>query len=80
MFLDKFIDNGTEIKNNPSDYYDITNVIRSVFNAEEEAFLQSDGDAFLNEDAEARNYCPYSEDEKADDFCDVKNFRNLKIP
>ena len=80
MFLDKFIDNGTEIKNNPSDYYDLTNVIRSVFNAEEEASLQLDVDAFLNEDAEARNYCPYSEDEKADDFSDVKSFRNLKIP
>ena len=49
--------NDTEIENNLLDYY--CWIIMS--DAEEDPFSQSDMDAFLDEDVEARNYCLYLE-------------------
>ena len=42
LSLRKFIDDDNDIENNPLDYYDLTNVTRSVSNAEGDAFLQLD--------------------------------------
>ena len=52
----EYIDD-TEIVNNPSDYYGLTNVTRSVSDAEGDVSSQSDIDAFLDEGVEARNCC-----------------------
>lgn len=53
-------------------YYDLTSITRSASDAEEDAFLHSDIDAFLDQDVEARSYCLYSEDEKEDNLSDAK--------
>ena len=58
----------TEIKNNPSDYYGILNVTRSVSDAENDARSETDSKTFINKDQNARNNCLHSEDEKEDEF------------
>lgn len=47
-----FIEN-TEIQNNLSGYYGLTNVTKSTSDAEEDAFSESDTNAFLDKDVEA---------------------------
>ena len=68
-----------------SGYYGLTNVTRSTSDAEEDAFSESDTNAFLDKDAEAWNNCLYSDDEKKDNFSDskvkIKEFKDtLLIP
>ena len=41
-----FADNNTEIENNRSDYYGLTNVARSISDAENDAFSETDLEAF----------------------------------
>ena len=50
--LDNFIDD-TEIENNPSDFCGLSNVKRSLSDAEEDAFSESDIEVFLDEITEA---------------------------
>lgn len=73
-----FIDDFTEIENNnPSDYYGSTNVTRILSSTEEDNFSQSDVDAFLEDDVEARNFLPpnygHNKEDSVDDFVNTEN-------
>ena len=56
-----FIDDSMEIESQqqPSDYFKLRNVKRSISSAEEDAFCKYDIEDFLDSDAEAGNYVSY---------------------
>ena len=52
-----FIYGSTEIENNTlSDYYSLTNITRTLSNAKEDVFSQSNMGSFLNQDVEAKTF------------------------
>lgn len=70
--LNDFIDDDSETDNNPSDYYGLTNIRRSISDAEDDAFFGSDIEEFLDESVEARNYClTYEDEEQTEDFSQI---------
>ena len=70
--LNDFIDGDSETDNNPSDYYGLTNIRRSISHAEDDAFFGSDIEEFLVESVEARNYClTYEDEEQTEDFSQI---------
>ena len=70
--LNDFIDDDSETDNNPSDYYGLTNIRRSISDAEDDAFFGSDIEEFLVESVEARNYClTYEDEEQTEDFSQI---------
>lgn len=70
--LNDFIDDDSETDNNPSDYYGLTNIRRSISDAEDDAFFGSDIEEFLDENVEARNYClTYEDEEQTEDFSQI---------
>ena len=71
--LDNFIDDNTEIENNLSDYYGLTNITRSISDAKKDAFSESDIEDFPDKNLEARNYCPTSEDDGEIDYFNLSN-------
>ena len=69
--MSDFVDDSIEIENNPSDYYSLTNLTRTLSSVEEDAHSQYYMDAFLDNNVEARNYWPSNynvEKEKVDEF------------
>ena len=70
--LNDFIDDDSETDNNPSDYYGLTNIRRSISDAENDAFFGSYIEEFLDENVEARNYClTYEDEEQTEDFSQI---------
>ena len=64
-----FIDN-TEIDQNPSDYYGLTNVTRSFSNWKNVVFKDYDIERCKNHKAEVRNYTAFDDDWQEDEFED----------
>ena len=50
--LDNFIDDNTQIDNNPWNYYDLTNVNRSISDVEKDVFSEPYTEDFLDKNVE----------------------------
>ena len=57
--LNNFIDEDSEMDNKTSDYYDLTNITRSMSDAEDDAFSESNIEDFLDENVEVKKGVMY---------------------
>ena len=57
--LNNFIDEDSEMDNKTSDYYGLTNITRSMSDAEDDAFSESNIEDFLDENVEVKKGVMY---------------------